>query len=930
MAETRDHNPSAHDSGPRVDRSTRHTASPPFATTRRALEIVARAILTEGSEEAVIHSAADGDPELLEECLSLLRADHTCYPPLDSPASPYVPTDAFAPALEWLHANPPGQLGGFMVRDLLGSGATAMVYRGWERDTATEVAIKVIPCPVGMDSLAARFEAETSALRHLWHPRIVRVFAAGVEQVPNGRLLWVAMELVQGMPITEFARTNGCTLDERVDLVLQACQAISHAHQHGIIHRDLKPANLLVMKGSGSAAPLLKAVDFGVAYASTPGGPDAGTTCDRRALVGTLAYMAPEQVGCGESDARSDVYALAAVLYELLANRSTIQISQGTLAEAIRGALRPSISRLRQVAPHVGRSLDAVVHKGLAIDPRRRYASVADFARDLECAMRKLPVTAKPPSPMEHLRLAWRARPVLLAAAVAAFASLSLGLAISALALHRAHRAEAALRAQAEDLQDLLTYLTTDSVDRIGQLPASDAIRTSMLTEFELRLRGPVALLSPAGSDSSGLRRAYARVLERLGDIAMERGDLGETDRYRSRVLALLEPFARSTGTEFSELRADYSIALVKRGDLERARGNIAMASERYKEALAIDEVLAATYPTNRRFMDNLVRSYTRISSSDQFIEGDEERVEITRRALEIAERLQSQHPASLTSIHAVVEASTYYARALIQVGRAHTASEVISKGLQAGQRLCREAPSNRIYSRGYSLAVLTAQDIVGVPSPSGLDAATRDAFALLDAIALLDPGDAAWLAQNNAAKLLLGERLDRRGCADDATRLYRAALASRLPPHCSEPTVLRQQVEFATRLLDRNAADPGLVGPVNAEVERVLSTLQDAAATPDQSLASEAATLRSLLEMRSGILERSVLGELAARTAWEPTWCAPLARAEVLLALGRFEDALRVLEASAPADRSWTVTGYRPFAELERAAREGLASSDP
>lgn len=929
MAEARDdQRHDAHDAG--VAREDSNAVS--SGTLRRAMAIVGDAILSRGDAETIVRDAAQGDEALLEECLSLLSADRASYPPLDAP-EPLEGTAAELPsALNWLRSNPPGHLGGFAVRELLGSGATALVYRGWERETGGEVAIKVVPCPPGQDSLAARFESEVAVLRQLWHPGIVRIFATGVESMPTARLCWMAMELVPGVPITEHARKNLLTPRSAVELVMRFCDAVACAHQHGVIHRDLKPANLLVTSSAPDAQPAVKVVDFGLAHVFAPSAA-ATARLSRRTLAGTLSYIAPEQISRGESDVRSDVYSLAAVLYELLAGRPAIELTGQTMVEALRSVLRPAIPRLLRAVPGIGRALDAVVHKGLAIDPDARYASVHDFVADLERALEGFPTTAKSASSMEYLRLAWRTRPVLVAAVMTSLVSLSIGLVVVAFSLNRAEKAEASLRVKTDELQDLLAYLTSDSVGSLAQLPASSTIRSSMLSEFERRLRNQAANLGANSTDAPKIRRAYARVLDGLGDVAMERGHLDETSHYRARVLDLLSPFAATAGDTHAELRADYSLGLVKRGDIQRRLGDIADTAKCYREALSIDKSLARLQPHNRRFQDNLVRSYTRLSSDDLGTT-PEDQVELTRQAFALAEQLLARDPANLTSAHAVVEASAFYCRALNRTGQTAQAVAVIATGLREGQRICRERPADRVYARDFSLAVLAAHELRDAAALINLDEARRESFVMLDAIALLTPDDHDWLAENNAARLRLGDALVAQGRLRDATQVYLGGLRPGRSIQGDDLTSMRQRVEFATRLLDLRGIDSIDTGLLEDAIARTLAILLERAQSAAPPHAAEASTLRTLLQLRhhEGVPEAGILAaiERTKDSAWSSLSIATLARTELLIALRRHEEARATLLGISSQEPGGPTDGYRSLQWLEAAILRATGQSSP
>ncbi len=212
---------------------------------------------------------------------------------------------------------PTGEMiGPYKLLEPIGEGGMGTVYMAEQTDPVRRrVAIKLIK--PGMDSkqVIARFDAERQALAMMDHPNIAKVFDAGTTE--SGRPYFV-MELVKGLPVTEFCDQQRLTTDGRLKLFRQICQAVQHAHQKGIIHRDLKPSNILIAMYDD--VPVPKVIDFGVAKATSE--PLSENTFFTRfgEVIGTLAYMSPEQAQFNQLDidTRSDIYSLGSVLYELL------------------------------------------------------------------------------------------------------------------------------------------------------------------------------------------------------------------------------------------------------------------------------------------------------------------------------------------------------------------------------------------------------------------------------------------------------------------------------------------------------------------------------------------------------------------------------------------------------------------------------------
>jgi len=352
-----------------------------------------------------------------------------------------------------------GTIGRYRLLRRIGDGGMGTVYLAEQAEPVRrQVAVKVIKWGMDTRQVVARFEAERQALAMMDHPGIARVLDGGATE--SGRPYFV-MELVDGLPITEFCSRHQLPIAERLHLLIQVCQAIQSAHQKGVIHRDLKPSNILISRHEGVAAP--KIIDFGVAKAMHHRLTEKTLFTSHATLIGTPAYMSPEQAMATTSDidTRSDIYSLGVLLYEMITGTTPFpekRLREAAFAEMQRILLheepeRPSSCQRRSSSltlPPIAFELDWIAMKCLEKDRNRRYATANDLALDLQHFLNQEPVLAGPPSQFYRFRkLIHRHRGQ--AAAIAALGVVlivasvtSTGLAWKAIRAQRSAREEAA------------------------------------------------------------------------------------------------------------------------------------------------------------------------------------------------------------------------------------------------------------------------------------------------------------------------------------------------------------------------------------------------------------------------------------------------------------------------------------------------------
>ncbi len=427
--------------------------------------------IPEAERSAFIDREVAGDEELRAELVRVLAASASGH-------------EFFAAPSAARH----GSIGPYRLLEILGEGGFGVVYLAEQtHPIRRRVALKLIKPGMDTKQVIARFEAERRALALMDHPCIAQVHEAG--ETESGHPYFV-MEYVEGIPLTAYCDRERLRISELLELFLQVCDAIQHAHQRGVIHRDIKPTNVLVAVRDGTPTP--KLIDFGIVKATTESDTDTilGTTVMTREgmVVGTLGYMSPEQAGgAAIVDTRSDIYSLGVLLYELLAGAPPFdahRLRAAALSEAVRVireedpptltarltesgeteitqiAERRSVDPRRLVRELKG-ELQWVTLRAIEKDPERRYSSATELIADVRRHLANEPVLAGPPSRTYRLaKFARRHRAGVAAVALVLLAIVAGGIA-STIGFTRAVRAEREARREAEAARQVSDYLVS-------------------------------------------------------------------------------------------------------------------------------------------------------------------------------------------------------------------------------------------------------------------------------------------------------------------------------------------------------------------------------------------------------------------------------------------------------------------------------------
>lgn len=356
----------------------------------------------------------------------------------------------------------PESVGSYRIEGVLGVGGMGIVYRAHQAQPRRAVALKMIRPGLINGKALRRFEHEAALLARLNHPGIAQIYEAGIVECEDGARPFIAMELVEGRSLGDYASEQQLAPRDCLALFVRVCDAIAHAHERGVVHRDLKPSNILVEAGGRP-----KLVDFGVARGS--GVSDAlSSLTNTGQLIGTVAYMSPEQTtsASDEVDQRTDVYALGVILFEILTRRLPYPIENKSIYESMRIIQHEEPTRLSACVRELRGDLEAIVGKALEKDPRRRYQSAAELSGDIGRYLEGAPILARRPSMSYQARkLALRHRGLVAGLAVAmlvlaAATMISATLAVDASRQRDLARAEADRLRVLEDLQQGMLFAT--------------------------------------------------------------------------------------------------------------------------------------------------------------------------------------------------------------------------------------------------------------------------------------------------------------------------------------------------------------------------------------------------------------------------------------------------------------------------------------
>jgi serine/threonine protein kinase/uncharacterized protein HemY len=607
------------------------------------------------------------------------------------------------------------QLGRYKLLQVIGEGGFGTVYLAEQQSPVRRrVALKIIKAGMDTGQVIARFEAERQALAMMEHPNIARVFDAGATE--TGRPYFV-MELVTGVPVTEYCDANKLTARQRLDLFIPICQAVQHAHQKGIIHRDLKPSNVLITLHDGKPVP--KVIDFGIAKATQVRLTDRTLFTEFKQMIGTPEYMSPEQAEMSglDVDTRSDIYSLGVLLYELLTGGPPFDAQE--LRSKAYGEMRRYICEVDPPRPSTKLStrhalasiaaqrgtdptrlgatlrndLDWIVMKCLEKERARRYQSASDLALDVQRYLNNEPVTAVPPSAGYRIRkFVSKHKGPVVASAIVLFVLVAgiIGTTVGLIGRERQRRIAEQQRLVAE--QNAAEATRQAAVAQAVSRFQSDMLASADPFNFQ---GGKVTVLQAIQAavkelDAGKLKDQPLVEASVRHTVAVALKGLARYDEADAQLSAALELRRRYLSADDPQL----ALTINDQGAIRDAQGRPIEAEKLFRQALEIRrKTLPANDPAIAESLHNLGRALTAQLRFEEAEPLYRESIAIKRKSL------PPDHPDTATSLAQLAEL-------LVQRGKLKQAEAMVREALEMRRR-CLPAGHPSIANALSALAVI-------------------------------------------------------------------------------------------------------------------------------------------------------------------------------------------------------------------------------
>jgi serine/threonine protein kinase len=673
--------------------------------------------------DAYVSRACGNDQELLAKVQGLLH-HHDTQAFLDSPPAGSGVTLGDSPLTE----GPGTKIGRYKLLQQIGEGGFGAVYMAeQEKPIRRKVALKIIKLGMDTKQVIARFEAERQALAMMEHPNIAKVLDAGATD--TGRPYFV-MELVKGVPITEYCDSNNFSTDERLRLFIDVCKAVQHAHQKGIIHRDIKPSNVMITLRDG--VPVPKVIDFGIAKATQHRLTEKTLFTEYRQFIGTPEYMSPEQAEMSELDVdtRSDIYSLGVLLYELLTGTTPFdakELRSAAFDEIVRiireteppkpstrlstlGDTLGEVARNRHVGPGqlckiVRGELDWVVMKTLEKDRRRRYETATELVRDIERFLSDEPVMAGPPGAVYRIKKFVRRNRTAVTGVLLIAAALVVGLVLAMIGfvqasrqrdLAEAHRQRASVNF--EMAREAVEEMTRVAEKELVDVSGSEQVRRELLQKAQVFYAGFVE----ENRDDPAAIEEIAIAYDHMGTIHTELGNISQAREAFEEAIELLEKLTVKFPDE-PEYRAELAECWGRHAYTfhftHGQQENIDSCSKR----VAILEELVADFPMAAEYRKLLALAHSHFGSVLNVAGGwtlkdvnFREEVEIQhRKAVAILEELYADFPEIPKDLRALATCHLWLGAAFLRTGQLEEAEQHLRKALELQEQLLAENPES-------------------------------------------------------------------------------------------------------------------------------------------------------------------------------------------------------------------------------------------
>ena len=680
-------------------------------------ELFHEALNVPAAERTVwVKQASSIDNDVRRELLSLLENDRLAAGFVERKVKSAVVSLFDGPA-----AAQQQRVGPYKLLRELGHGGMGTVYLA-ERDDAqyeTKVAIKLVRPGMDTEIILHRFRRERQILARMQHPHIARLLDGGTTD--DGRP-YIVMEYISGAPITEYSKAYGLGISEQLKLFLDVCSAVEYAHQHFVVHRDIKPSNILV-SDSGTA----KLLDFGICKLLRTEGLAADTACGTLRML-TPEYASPEQVRGDSVTIASDIYSLAAVLYELLTGYKPHRIENLTPQAWERAiceydVIRPSLVPNKALARRLEGDLDTILLKALQKDPQRRYASVEQFSDDIRRYLAHQPVKARPDTIAYRVgKFARRQRSPLIAAGLVT-GCLIAGIVVSV-------REANIARANLQEGRRLANVFVFGVHDAVRDLPGSTRARR-LIVETGLQYLNNLARNSRRDWD---LKNELATAYQRIGDVqgnvtGANLGNTKEALESYTKAMGLLDSILDHDSTNRTALLTRITV-LQRVGTLFLYTQDSARSLASFREAQRVGENLLSLSPDDPQVAGELAQVYT--ATGDALAIAGSFPASIEQHAKAVTLLLKFSPAASKDGTLKKTLAAAYSA-----IGMDETRLGQLNKGLEQFQRalsllkeLTRQDPANASYQRALMSTYSHLGDVLGNPRWRSL----RDAQGALDA----------------------------------------------------------------------------------------------------------------------------------------------------------------------------------------------------